>query len=153
MLLLLLMMKKLSESCVTKTGEHHSYSKDYTAEGASSNAVTNKNLSFFFSLLFNKNWSCLLQLYAITLLQELRRHFLISPICSHLQPSKMYWLEIHHHFPFLNEDFHWKFGKIPVSIFWVTEAIKLDVFHRHVVSGKILSIFVVKVIGKSSVWA
>lgn len=50
---------------------------------------------------------------------------------------------------FINENFHWKFGEIPFSIFWVTEAIKLDIFHLHVVLGTISSIFLVKVIGEN----
>lgn len=50
----------------------------------------------------------------------------------------------------LNEDFQWKFGEIPFSIFWGTEAIKLDIFHLHVVSGIIWSIFLVKVIEENS---
>lgn len=53
-------------------------------------------------------------------------------------------------FSFLNENFHWKFGEIPFSIFWVTEAIKLDIFHLHVVLGTIWSFLLVKVIEESS---
>lgn len=72
---------------------------------------------------------------------------------SYLQPLKAFknvlaWNSSSFFPSLLNEYFHWKFGEIPVSIFRVTEAIKLDIFHLHVVSGTIWSILVVKVIGE-----
>lgn len=94
----------------------------------------------------------------IVLITALCYHFIVGAEVafldkSYLQPLKAFknvlaWNPSSFCSSFLNEGFHWKFGEIPVSIFWVTEAIKLDIFHLHVISGTIWSMFLVKVIGK-----